>query len=222
MLTTIFTGCSLGVTELRELTSEDVTSSAYGLYVIPQSVQYCGRLVCIEAYGNTSISIQQNSNLLQVLTYQKLCDGTFRETSRNNINTNHLDNSIGYIALNLNVAVQEGDLIGIRIPSGCRRQGQCLFQPTIESDAGTEVWYSEVNDINMLQSRTDILLNVQATIGNTDLAWKSLLLISSFIAFLFLLEPSELLSCPLQVSDSLPPVVPVVIPVEEGLSQKRK
>ena len=143
--------------------------SAYGLYVIPQSVQYCGRLVCIEAYGNISGLGQQSGGLLQVITYQKLCDGTFRETSRNTINTGHLDNSSGYVTLNLNVVVQRGDLIGIRIPSQCMRQERCLFQPTIESNISTEVWYNEDNDINMLQSRTDVLLNVRASIGNPDL-----------------------------------------------------
>lgn len=162
----IFTECSLG--ELQELTSEDMPFSAYGLYVIPQSVQYCGRLVCIEAYGNISALGQQSGNLLQVLTYQKLCDGTFRETSRNTINTGHIDIGNGYVTLNLNVAVQRGDLIGIRIPSQCRRQEQCLFQPSIVSDNSTEVWFNEDNDINRLQSRTGVLLNVQASIGNPD------------------------------------------------------
>ena len=143
--------------------------SAYGLYVIPQSVQYCGRLVYIEACGTISAQVQESSNLLQVLTLRKLCDGTFKVTSRNFISTDHLHNITGYVGLNLNVAVQGGDLIGVRIPSRCKQQHQCFFQPTIESNTPTEVWYNESDDINMLQSRTGVLLNVRASIGNPTL-----------------------------------------------------
>ena len=191
---------------------------AYGLYLIQQSVQYCGRLVYFESYGIISAQVPEGTSLLQVLTYQKLCDGTFRETSRNTINTDHLDNITGYVSLNLNVAVQGGDLIGVRIHPLCMQEHQCFFQPAIESNTSTEVYYNENIDINKLQPRTGVFLNVRASIGNStlhDICRSSATIVN------FLLEPQDLQSCPVQVSDYLPLVQPTAVPIEQGLSQKR-
>ena len=59
----------------------------------------------------------------------------------------------------------KGDGIGVQVVSGC--QGVCPIQPAIKaSNCLVQVLYNAENDVNNLETRSDIYLNIQVSIGN--------------------------------------------------------
>ena len=141
----------------------------WGLYVIPEPVMYCGHLVSIEANG---FYINLNQNDIKdfgfiVRLFRPLRDGSFRMFHREPFICHRENNATyGYIHIEgLEVKVMRNDRIGVQILPQCRNS-TCPFQPAIRANSSSQVLYNQQQNLNSLETRTDIFLNVRASIGN--------------------------------------------------------
>ena len=141
-----------------------------GLYVIPEPVKYCGQLVSIEARGFYINSNQIDAKDFQftIRLFRPLCRGSFRMFYEKTLYHHPESNSMyGYIRMEgLQVKVMRNDRIGVQVHPRCRNSS-CPFQPAIRATSSSQVLYIPAGqNISSLQTRTDIFLNVRASIGN--------------------------------------------------------
>ena len=156
------------VGQLREVDNLSVPDNKSGLYVLPESVKYYGRLVSIKATG-FFINKTQRQHTLRVSVFRQVCEsGRYRQYYIRRFNQIHNSNDAhGTIVMteNLGFQVMKNDLIGIRVDSGCLDTGPCPFQPAIRSNCASHVLYDLIN-VNKLVKSTGIFLNIEASIGN--------------------------------------------------------
>ena len=154
--------------QLMDLNRKCSQDNNWGLYVIPEPVKYCGKLVSIEANG-FYIDIKQNDTKdfgFIVRLFRPLCDGSFRMFHREPfIHRRENSATYGYGIQELEVKVMRNDRIGVQILPQCRNS-TCPFQPTVRATSSSQVLYNQRQNLNSLETRTDIFLNVQASIGN--------------------------------------------------------
>ena len=162
--------CScFSVGQLKDLDNLSTPDSNSGLYVLPERVKYCGRLMSIKANGFFIIKSPVGEYTFRVRVYRQVCeDGIYRQFySRRFDHVQDNNDTYGTIVLteNLGFQVMRNDLIGILVDSECRSDGRCPFQPTIQSNSTSQVLYHSGNSVNNLQVVTGIFLNVEASIG---------------------------------------------------------
>ena len=154
--------------QLMDLDGKSSPDNNSGLYVIPEPVMYCGKLVSIEANG-FYINLNQNDTKdfqFTVQLFRPLCDGSFRMFSHRIPVHRENSSAYGYIHIEeLEVNVMRNDRIGVRIHPRCRNS-ICPFQPAIRATSNSQVLYGPHRNFNSLEIRTDIFLNVRASIGN--------------------------------------------------------
>ena len=116
------------VGEIVDLGPQDVPDNRSGLYVLPQSIQFPGRVMSIEAVG--FLTEENNTFQSNVLLYHQLSDGSFElyycKTTSHSRTTNE---AFSFTRADLNLSVMKGDRIGVQVVSGC--QGVCPIQPAI-------------------------------------------------------------------------------------------
>ena len=132
------------------------------------TMQSCGRIVSFKANGYCLPAAECDVFRLQVRVFQQECDFTYTninsfflsaETTHNN--TNNVSFYECSINESMNYVVTAGDVVGIRVLP----LNRCSFQPAIQS-RGDSVLYSRSNDFDELETRQDVLLNIQVSIGN--------------------------------------------------------
>ena len=158
------TDCSVHfVGELVDLGPEDMPDNGSGLYVLPQSIQFPGRMMSIEAIG--FFTTEHEGFQSNIFLYHRLSNGSF-ELYYNNTTSHRKTTTKMYTSARayLNVSVMKGDRIGVQVIPAC--QGLCPFQPAIRaSNCLAQVLYNAENDVNNLKTRTDTFLNIQLSIG---------------------------------------------------------
>ena len=157
--------CSLQfVGELINLQSQGIKTPEDGLYVLPESIQFSGTLLSIEAIGAVR---GEGPYPLSVLLYHQLDDGTFHlYYEKTTLHNRRLETGFGSARTDLNVLVTKGDRIGVQVAPGC--DNRCFFWPAFRlSNCFAPVLFSADNDVNNLENITNVFLNVQASIGKS-------------------------------------------------------
>lgn len=150
--------------ELVNVGHQDNPYTMDGLYMLPESIQFSGMLLSIEAIGfTTAPDIFQ----LFVILYHQLHDGSFQFYYKNKPGTSQnemLETGYIFARADFNVSVTKGDRIVVT--SGCG--GSCRFWPAFEAiNCPAQVLYNADNDIQNLITITNIFLNVRASIGKS-------------------------------------------------------
>ena len=164
---------SLGT--LRDLGDNDTASFTPGIYIMPQSVESCGRLVHIEAKGFVKSNSDTNQTYrMLLLVYEKICsDGTYNESYRKSLraetNNNSSEFSISCDVVDL-VHVNRDSLIGVRVRRICNENNVCPFTPIIRLSDGDNIQKPVLhagNSLDNLEEMTGYFLNMEAIIiGN--------------------------------------------------------
>ena len=178
---------SLG--ELISLKPTDRGHTETGIFVLPQPVKSCGRLVSVEAIGFFNVSQTATDYGFHVLIYRSWNEsGMYQKVRRKNFfaaclddsfksfTTSHNERSCHVRLDNINFDVNEGDFIAVKVLDNCNnRTDSCPLQPVIMSRINqttqSVVLFLETNSFI---KKTDVFLNINASIeGNTLLKTKS-------------------------------------------------
>ena len=132
------------------------------------TIQSCGRMVSFKANGYCFPAEECNVFRLQVRVFRKECDFTYTDINSSILSveaTQNRTNNVSFYECNINKSmnhlVTAGDVVGVRVLP----RNRCSFQPAIES-RGDSVLYNQSNDFDELETRQDVLLNIQVSIGN--------------------------------------------------------
>ena len=182
MLSIFFLGQLLSLGTLRDLGDNDTASVMPGIYIMPQSVESCGRLMRIEAKGfvNDSTATRPiDVYRMRFLVYNEKCSGTYDEIHRQPlIATANNDSREFSVSSNLNevVYVNKGSLIGGEVGNTCNEMIMsfiaCPFIPVIQLTDGNNTQESvlyatdSLTSLSDLEKRTGVFLNMKAIIGN--------------------------------------------------------
>ena len=176
---TTFIGCS-SLGQLVQLDSSDRGYNRTGVFVLPQPVQSCGRLTFIKTMGFFDASQGGDVYRFRVLIYRKNCSDMYEEIYRMTIDstcskeqlitTPYNEILCSFQMNDIDYVVNEGDLIAAQTTNNCNTN-QCGFRPVILSRTNqtTRVLFTETLDfgcLSALDARTDIFLNIEASIGN--------------------------------------------------------
>ena len=170
--------------ELIPLQPTDRGHTETGIFVLPQPVKSCGRLVSIEAIGFFKVSHQTADRYgFGVQIYGNECSGMYQEVHQMNFAAACINESFTtsherscHVRLdNINFAVKEGDFIAVEVLDGCNNAGSaCPLQPVIVSRTNQTTQSvvlflvkSDINSFSSFQNRTDVFLNIKALIEGT-------------------------------------------------------
>ena len=154
--------------DLRDIQPGD-RPAPRGLYVMQHTIQSCGRIVSFKANGYCFPARECNVFRLRVFVFRQECDFTYTNIHSSFLSAEATHNNTSNVTFyecsineSMNHLVTAGDVVGVRVLS---LNNHCSFQPAIQSSNDT-VLYSRRNDINELEIRQDVLLNIQVSIGN--------------------------------------------------------
>jgi len=158
-----FADCSLYfVGELVDLGRQNKEDTRFGLYVLPESIQFSGTLLSVEAIGFRTDDMFQ----FNVLLYHQLPNASFQLYYENTNTTSYnkvLGTNYTFARVDVNASVTKGDRIGVQVV-----QNNGLFQPVFNaSNCFAQVLFNAENDVNNLTTITNAFLNVQASIGKS-------------------------------------------------------
>ena len=162
MYTFSLADCSLHfVGELIDLKSQGIPNTEDGIYVLPESIQSSGILLTIEAIG----SIRGDGPFsLNVLLYNGSLQLYYENTTSHN---QRLETGYGFARADLNVLVTKGDRIGVQVAPGCQNHS-CVFRPAFNvSNCLAQVLFYTDNDVSNLETITNAVLSVRASIGKS-------------------------------------------------------